>query len=286
MVERLGEYSSQRIENLFFPKNEQFVEIGAERVRYFVFGVGPDVFFLHGWIGHSPESFYKVAPLLFEHFKVWAFDLLSLGKKDSIKEPTIENDAQRTIDFANTLGIAEFSLVGHSRGGTVVLKVSHQIPQRIKKLIVNSAPVWMSDLPSDLQKLVRFRQISRFFAPLIVRKFVLPRLDRSADVRRLEPQDQHRLREGLIELTKQPRHLIQTALGIIRNDVAKLASQIQVPTLVLEGEDSRFIKPSGARRLSQLLPKSKLVMIPECGHNLILEKPAEFAKHMTSFLQE
>jgi pimeloyl-ACP methyl ester carboxylesterase len=59
---------------------------------------------------------------------------------------------------------------------------------------------------------------------------------------------------------------------------------IAAPTLIVWGEQDEMIPLSVGQRLHQLLPGSKLEVIPQCGHLPALEKPAELARCVLEFL--
>jgi pimeloyl-ACP methyl ester carboxylesterase len=49
----------------------------------------------------------------------------------------------------------------------------------------------------------------------------------------------------------------------------------EVPTLVLTGEKDTLIPKEHSERLVELLPDAELVVVPEAGHMVLLERPAE-----------
>ncbi|HEV7188854.1 MAG TPA: alpha/beta hydrolase [Blastococcus sp.] len=48
-----------------------------------------------------------------------------------------------------------------------------------------------------------------------------------------------------------------------------------VPTLVLTGDEDTLIPKEHSERLVELLPDAELIVVPEAGHMVLLEKPAE-----------
>jgi pimeloyl-ACP methyl ester carboxylesterase len=75
------------------------------------------------------------------------------------------------------------------------------------------------------------------------------------------------------------------ALGA-RPDSGETASGIDVPTLVVVGEEDVLTPPAESAELAGLLPAGRLVTIPEAGHLSPLEKPDEVKEELFLFLSE
>ena len=81
--------------------------------------------------------------------------------------------------------------------------------------------------------------------------------------------------------------LAQCARQIIPDDAdafVKTLSTIQIPTLLMWGQDDRVIPLSAANRLHADLVKSELKIIPQCGHIPHEERPAVTAEVITTFV--
>ncbi len=59
---------------------------------------------------------------------------------------------------------------------------------------------------------------------------------------------------------------------------------IDVPTLIIVGEDDKLTPLKYAQFFHQHIPNSKLVVIPDAGHMVMLEKPEEVNKAIKEFL--
>jgi pimeloyl-ACP methyl ester carboxylesterase len=83
------------------------------------------------------------------------------------------------------------------------------------------------------------------------------------------------VRASLIELMKQ--HILE--------DPRPLLGRIQAPTLLLWGERDGFIPITNAQDYLRLMPKAKLVALPNIGHIPQEEKPQEGLKALWEFLK-
>ena len=62
--------------------------------------------------------------------------------------------------------------------------------------------------------------------------------------------------------------------------------RINVPTLVLWGEDDRIVTRDYGRRYAELIPGARFETIPRAGHHPELEQPEEFVRHVAAFIAE
>ncbi len=68
-------------------------------------------------------------------------------------------------------------------------------------------------------------------------------------------------------------------------DLRGLTDRIDAPVLVVAGEDDGLTGPVQARMVTGAIPGARLELIPECGHSPQVERPAEFARLVASFLK-
>jgi pimeloyl-ACP methyl ester carboxylesterase len=81
-----------------------------------------------------------------------------------------------------------------------------------------------------------------------------------------------------------PNHVATLRALAARPDSHETASSLDVPALVLVGENDALTPPSEARDLVAHLPFAKLVTIPEAGHLTPLERPDEVNEELFLFL--
>jgi len=58
------------------------------------------------------------------------------------------------------------------------------------------------------------------------------------------------------------------------------------PTLLLWGTEDRIAPPDVGRRLREQLPGARLLFVPDAGHLPMVDRPAAFAFHVSSFLND
>jgi len=137
--------------------DERCVNIGGISTRYVVEGRGSPILLIHGFGEFLEVWGYNISPLS-EHFTVYALDLPGHGLSEEPRaDYTLDYAARFVADFMKTLEIKRASLVGHSLGGLLCLKIAIDFPDRVDKLIlVDSAGLsnrWPVECSPKLRKL-------------------------------------------------------------------------------------------------------------------------------------
>jgi len=108
-------------------------------------GTGPSVILLHG-IASSSVTFDYVVPLVREHHRVIAIDLLGFGglPKPVTSNYTLEEHVAALKRTIKSLGIrGRATLVGHSLGALISARYAAQNPQALSHLILVAPPVYL-----------------------------------------------------------------------------------------------------------------------------------------------
>jgi pimeloyl-ACP methyl ester carboxylesterase len=62
-----------------------------------------------------------------------------------------------------------------------------------------------------------------------------------------------------------------------------LLPRITLPALILWGGEDRLLRPDWGPAYRDALPDARLVVLPECGHLIMVEKARETAAHIRAF---
>jgi pimeloyl-ACP methyl ester carboxylesterase len=180
------------------------------------------------------------------------------------------------------LGLVEgdFVAVGSSMGGYLAFELWRQAPGRIAGLVLlgTRAP---PDSPE--QRLARDDSIrllgeagrEPFWEDLAPKVFA----------HGVDSEVVARARELVLE---QPITALVTTQETIRDrvDSRPTLSTIDVPVLVLVGEEDRLTPPADSEAMVAALPSARLSRVEGTGHLAALERPAEVADLIASFLKE
>lgn len=86
-------------------------------------------------------------------------------------------------------------------------------------------------------------------------------------------------------LGSRPLALARTTLASVSHDGTTLASDLNVPTLVLHGSDDPEVPDKEIQRLLSALPDAELVTLPGAGHLLPLTDPETVARHVARWVR-
>jgi 2-hydroxy-6-oxonona-2,4-dienedioate hydrolase len=125
--------------------SEQFVNVDGVRTRYFEQGQGEPLVLFHGGHFGSPDNVDLAdnwdlnLPGLAKWFRVFAVDKLGQGWTDNPKtddDYTMTAVVQHAYRFLCTMGLSNVHVVGHSRGGYLVTRLTLEHPELIKTLVI------------------------------------------------------------------------------------------------------------------------------------------------------
>lgn len=154
-----------------------------------------------------------------------------------------------------------FALCGHSMGGYVALEIAARMPTRLTGIALLSSNCAADSSAARRGRLAAMDQARDDFAKLTGR---LARAMLSPASR----ADQELLAETHAMLLRcgAGRFVEQQAAAMGRTDRCTLLPTLNVPALVLAGEEDRIIAPERSRAMAAGLPRAALHMIAGCGH--------------------
>ena len=275
----------------------RFYEGKKYRTRVIEAGQGELLILMHGGGGHA-EAYSRNIRRLGEHFHVMAIDFIwhGLSSKPAFNEGNwLAQFSEQVIDLLDSQGIQKAHLEGESLGGWICLDMAINHPERVGKIILNTAwgikfkPGTVKEKTQDLDAL---RETS-------LRALADP--SREAIRKRLEwlMASPERVTDELVEvrywiwtrpdtrqsLTKYYEHLFSKETDnylFTEEDVAK----VRVPTLVLWTDKNPFHGPDAGERLAQLIPGAQYYLMKDAGHWPQWEHPEEHDRVVLQFLKE
>ncbi len=268
----------------------RYETVGGLKIRYVRTGQGPTLVLLHG-IASSIYSWKEILPLLSRGHDVIALDFPGFGDSDFETNPSWESMPPLVTGLMDRLGVARATLVGSSMGGAVAVLAAAATPQRLDKLVlIDSAGFNLS--PADRPAVLRL--VNTGLAPLLERlplRRPLTRLallqifhdDSLVTAERLDEYVAPMMRPGAVEN-------LQALLASANPDLAQrfenAARSVNVPALVLWGDDDKWVSPRDADLFTAAIPDSRKQVIPACGHLPAEEKPAATAAAIETFMSE
>lgn len=258
----------------------------AATTHYLDVGDGPPVVLLHGsGPGSSAYSNWRLAiPGLAAEHRCLAPDLSGFGRTrtDRPPSPDVWRWADEVLALLEALGVGRVDLVGNSMGGAVALAVAVRAPDRVRRLATMGTVGVPFELTPGLDAVWGYRPSPEAMREL-VRLFAFdPRYAEDDELVRLryETSADPALAETYAALFPAPRQRWVDAAVIPE---ASLRA-IRAPLLAIHGRDDRVVPLETSIRVTDLVPDSRLVVFPRCGHWVQVERATEFASLVGWFL--
>lgn len=204
---------------------------------------------------------------------VWAPQIAAFEREREIVVPDFRGYDSFDAMAEATLAQAppRFAVAGHSMGGRVALEMVRRAPERVERLALLSTgvhPVRPEEV-APRQELVTIAEQQGMHA--LVRRWLPGMLHpRHADDPRLVETIETMWCQATPEIFVRQIHAALT-----RRDLRPLLPTIACPTLVMCGDQDNWSPPARHEAIAAAIPGSTLTIIPECGHMVTLEAPAQ-----------
>jgi pimeloyl-ACP methyl ester carboxylesterase len=254
---------------------EEFLELAGGRVHLLRGGTGEPVLFLHA-AGRAGEWLPFHELLASAGFEVIAPDHPGFGKSDEFPEAeAIDDLAFHYLDVLDALGLDRPHVVGASFGGWIAAELAVYAPHRIGSLTLLS--------PAGL-RLPEHPVTDTFLMPpakLVRTLFHTPPPPAPTPAPGTPPD-----LDAVIAAYREATSLARFCWVPFMADpkLERRLRRITAPTLVVAPSDDRLIPVEHARRYAARIPGAAYAEVPDCGHAMYFEKPAEFAGSVTEFL--
>jgi 3-oxoadipate enol-lactonase len=259
-------------------------DVNRISINYRLEGEGPETVVLVNGLADDLDSWGYQTPALVEAgFRVLTFDNRGVGESDKPAGPyTTTLFAQDTKALVDSLGIADFHLVGVSMGGMIVQEYALAYPGDIRSLI----PACTYAAPGPFCS--RMFALWEEMAPVMGLKSVMQDVTLWAFTQEFFETRQDELaefEEAMATLTMPiPAYLAQLS-SIQTHDTTARLGEIRVPTTVIAGENDILIPVELSRRLHQGIAGSEWVTV-RGGHACVWEHPDPFNEAVISHVRK
>lgn len=257
------------------PNQTEFVTVAGKKIQVMRGGKGPPLVYLHSAGGEMDWTAFHNG--LAEHFSVIAPAHPGFALSEGLdKIDDMQDLVWHYVDLFAQFDLRRVPVVGFSLGGWLGVELAVLRPELVSKLVmVNAAGLHVPGAPMAEWFIDNFEKLRNLLfydpeSPLVEEVMPLS-LD---DMRILQFL---RAREATARVgwspylhnPKLPAHL----------------RRVQCPTLLIWGHDDKLIPLAHGQEYAKLIPGARLEIIERCGHMLPYEKPEEFVRLATQFLQ-
>lgn len=257
-----------------------FLETEGEKIYYETYGQGDPVVFSHGLGGNHAIWYQQVFEFAQNHLVI-TWDQRGFGQSTNINEQAGPEAAARDLEaLLDHLGIEKAHLIGQSMGGWTTMAFVLDHPKRVRSVVFADT-------------------IAGIYTPAIEEQFdAYIRSAFSAPVRGAQPFGSHPaigtkhtaihpthafLYEQIGSATSPPPPTIARLLRETGYDHEKIRS-IDAPVFFIVGSDDPIFTPASIAVAAELIPKSRVVEIPDAGHSPYFELPDQWNTEVLEFL--
>jgi pimeloyl-ACP methyl ester carboxylesterase len=251
-----------------------FVNIGGSPISYWIgrkeFLEGREfVLFIHG-AGGSQYTWSCQKGFFEKHFNPIMIELPGHGESEGEGENEIGRYAEHVYHFLKTLSLPKVFLIGHSMGGALVQMMALTHPEVIKGIVLVGTgarlkvfPIVLNGIQENFEETVK--KINQFtYSPKA-----------STDL----------IEKGVIEMLRcQPEVVWRDFLACDRFDVMSEVEKIDLPTLILCGDEDQLTPVKYSQFLQNRIKGSKLEIIPNAGHMVMMESASTFNEAIRAFV--
>ncbi|MGK8503515.1 alpha/beta fold hydrolase [Nocardia asiatica] len=275
-------YQSQYLSRV----ESRYVDTELARFHYTRTGTGSPVVLVSGG-GLWGYSWRDVIPALAAEHTVYAVDLPSQGFTE-LRRADFAYDlpamSQAIATFLDAVGLQRTALVGHSWGGAWSLFFAEQHPDRVQRLVLLDSP------GLDAEK----APVTPLFTTPVLGELATDLTTRSlyADNIRGTFHNKHLVTEEVIDEFYAPFSRPANRAGFLslwRNLDYRLTdaglARVTAPTLVVWGGADTWLPVSQADGLAARIPNATATVLPNCGHTVHEDCPAQTNPLLTAFLR-
>ncbi len=230
-------------------------------------------------------AWYKQLDVFGRVYRTIAVDYRDTGDSDSVSESYIVSDLADDAAFVlDALGVQRAHVIGISLGGYVALLMALRHPDRVEKLVlVSTSATFVPPSPDMMGQIMQLQLDPHMeFGERMQRVMALVTAPGYFEN---HPQD----RESITELARHRPQREEAATrqmqACMTYDVSGKLDQIQVPTLVVHGELDPRVDLEHVRFLAEHISGTRLLIYPNTGHLVIIERAEEFNKDVLAFLE-
>lgn len=239
---------------------------GAE-LFYDVTGTGPALVFAHG-LGGNHLSWWQQVPAFSDRYTCVTFAHRGFAPStDAPGGPGPRAFADDLAALIDHLGLGEVRLVAQSMGGWTCLDYTLRHPERVRGLVLACT-------------------VGSLATPELDRRFASGPGGEAEIFAREQPTLHHLYRQidGLSFGLDKNR--VRAELMRLRATPASAVAALAMPVLCLTGAEDIVIPPAAVEYAATLFPEGRFVKVPEAGHSVYFERPAQFNQIIEQFLSD
>lgn len=205
---------------------------------------------------------------------VYALDLPGHGQSNNGTCVDMDCYMEAMREFLNSMRFERVNLVGHSMGAMVSFAFASQFPNKVQSLALLS-----------IGEVYPFaRQLELGF----IREKTRAQTLRVFESEGFYPAYPKSMRRKLLAPLQTARlSLLHADAMVCANfDPRKYRREMPFPVLIISGRDDKLVPLSSTRSFAAQIRQAQQIVIDECGHFLLYEKPEAVSSYLLRFLDK
>ncbi|MFK9095203.1 2-succinyl-6-hydroxy-2,4-cyclohexadiene-1-carboxylate synthase [Bacillus salipaludis] len=266
------------------------MEVAVDGIQYQVevHGEGFPLLLLHGFTGDAStwQPFYDAWS---KHSMLIVPDIIGHGKTespDNLQRYQIESAAHDLNCILNVLGVSQVDLLGYSMGGRLALTFALLFPNKVRKLILESATPGIATEEERALRRMKDAELAKFITEQGIKSFVdyWEDIPLFSTMKRLSAQVRESIRSQ--RLSNSPIGLANSLVGMGTGSQPSRWEQLDelaCEVLLVTGEeDKKFY--GIAEQMLKTLKKGTWIAVENSGHAIHVEEREKFGTIVSDFL--
>ena len=259
----------------------QRVRSDDAEIVYQIAGNGPPVVLLHPFPVHH-EFWNPIVPVLSSRYRLILPDLRGHGDSEIGEGPaTMSKHARDLARVLDAAGEAKAAFVGVSIGGYVLFEFWRQFRGRVNTLVLCDTKPQADAAEARANRLKSAADVLEQGTDSFVESMIPKVLGRTTLSTRPDLLDG--ARRMMRKMSPEDVSLVQRGMAERPDSVADLKT-INVPTLIVIGEEDILATPADGELMRQYISASQLKIIPKAGHYAPWEQPEGVGPLLRQFM--
>jgi pimeloyl-ACP methyl ester carboxylesterase len=283
---------------------ERQLTIDGRQVNFAEVGEGPHGFVLIHGMGGRWQHWLETIPFLAQRGRVLVIDLPGFGRSElPAGGVLLDGLADTTAALCRAVGLERVVVLGHSMGGPIALRFATRHGDLTEAIVLVAGATDTFNAVLGLRSLAKLarqqpKKTAATFTEVLTVGIPTPRILQRLIIGR--PW----LRQALLwPYLHRPRAMqadslalllggagtpgvLPTARAIGRSDPRWGLAETQCPILSIGARHDHICPPTDLETWAGLKPQATTVLLEECGHMLMLERPQAFNDQVGQFLSQ
>lgn len=256
------------------------------KLSFKTFGSGKKhIIFLHGYceVKEMWDGFIPKFSGLFKNYTFISLDLPGFGQSPISREiNSLENVADSIADFLKSTNINSAIWIGHSLGAYVLMSLLRNNESMINGLCFFHSSIFEDKPEKKAQRNKVIEFISENGKETFIKSFI-PNLFYSEKKDQLQAQIENSISQALQNSELSMLHYMEMMRD--RADLSQLLKSSNFPVHFIAGRNDTSVPMDISEKQSKYIRRSSSLVIEDCGHMGMFEKPDLCSKSITTFIK-